>query len=165
MSSVDGSSGARYAISFNEQLFGGKCDVEIVIDLATCHATSALSMGQFLSSRPAFSISLENLKLFARGLADIKNHARLLTARLPGATEHQLNCTVGGATAIVVHPAEKPPRFNLTIGRFHREGLFEELPIGEIQEAIAKIQALQDQVVGKVAGEAAAQMEKPAKAT
>ena len=49
-----------------------------------------------------FSISLENLKLLARGVADLKNNAKLLSTLPVGATYHQLRCTVGGAAAIVL---------------------------------------------------------------
>jgi hypothetical protein len=152
MNYANSSPGARYATSFKEQLFGGKCDVEVVVDLATRAPSSVLSMSSFLSSQPVFSISLESLKLLALGITDIKNHARLLSAQITGTTDHQLNCTVGGATAIVVQPAGKPARFTLTIGAFHREGLLEEIAIGEIDEAITKMDALQNRVVEKVVG-------------
>lgn len=108
MNTTDASAGSRYATSFKEQLFGGKCEVEVVVDLSTHSASSILSVTSFLSSRPTFSISLEHLKQLARGVADVKNNAKLLSTLIEGATDHQLNCTVAGATAIVVQPPGKP---------------------------------------------------------
>lgn len=152
MNVADGSSGSRYATSFKEQLFGGKCEVEIVVDLSTRAASSVLSMTSFLSTRPTFSISLENLKQLARGVSELKNNAKILSALIEGATDHQLNCTAGGATAIVVQPPGKPARFTLTIGAFHREGQLDELDTRDVDEAIKRIESLQGRVVQKVAG-------------
>jgi len=143
-------SGSRYATSFKERLFGGKCEVEIVIDLSTHAASAILSMTSLLSSRPIFSISLENLKLLARGVADLKNNAKLLSALPVGATYHQLRCTVGGATAIVFQPPGKATRFTLTIGAFHRMGLLEELDTRDIEVAIRRIDELQAGVVHRL---------------
>lgn len=156
MNSSEDTSGARYATSFKEQLFGGKCDVEVVVDLTSRRATSVLSMSQFLSSRPVFVITLENLKLLLRAVQDIKSHAGLLGTLLPGATDHQLNCSTSGATVIVVHPPGKPARFTLSVGTFHREGVLEELDVREIEEAISKIEALEKLVLEKLPGKAAA---------
>jgi len=150
MNTEEGSSGSRYATSFNERLFGVKCEVEIVLDLLTHAPSSVLSMTSALSSRPIFSISLENLKLLARAVADLKNNAKLLNALTGGATHHQLNCTIGGATAVVFQPPGKPARFTLTIGAFHRMGLLEELDTRDIDLAIRKIDDLQAAVVQKV---------------
>lgn len=156
MNTTDASAGSRYATSFKEQLFGGKCEVEVVVDLSTHSASSILSVTSFLSSRPTFSISLEHLKQLARGVADVKNNAKLLSTLIEGATDHQLNCTVAGATAIVVQPPGKPARFTLTIGAFHRDGQLEEFDTRDIDEAIKRIEALQGRVVQKVAGTAKA---------
>ena len=143
-------SGSRYATSFKERLFGGKCEVEIVIDLSTHAPSAVLSMTSLLSSRPLFSISLENLKLLARGVADLKNNAKLLSALPVRATDHQLRCTVGGATAIVFQPPGKAARFTLTIGTFQIMGLLEELDTRDIEVAIRTIDELQAGVVHKV---------------
>ena len=151
MNTVGGSSGARYVTSFKEQLFGGKCEIEVVVDLSTRAPSSVLAMIGFLSSRPTFAISLENLKLLTRAVADLKSNAKLLGALTEGETGHQLNCTVGGATAIVVQPPGKPGRFTLAIGTCHREGQLEELDTRDIDEAIKRIEALQNRVVQKVA--------------
>jgi hypothetical protein len=151
MNTAEASSGSRYATSFKERLFGAKCEVEIVIDLSTHAPSSVLSMTSLLSSRPIFSISLENLKLLARGVADLKNNAKLLNALTVGATYHQLICIVGGATAIVFQPPGKAARFTLTIGAFHRMGLLEELDTRDIDVAIRRIDALQVGVVQRVA--------------
>lgn len=156
MNSSEDSSGARYATSFKEHLFEGKCDVEVVVDLIFKRASSVLSMSQFLSSRPVFAISLENLKHLLRAIQDIRSHAGLLGTLLPGATDHQLNCSTGGATVIVVHPPGKPARFTLSVGTFHREGILEELDVREIEEAISKIEALEKRVLEKLPGKAAA---------
>ena len=150
MNTAEGSSGTMYATSFKERLLGGKCEVEIVTDLSTHAPSSVLSMTSLLSSRPIFSISLENLKLLACGVADLKNNAKLLSAPTVGATYHQLKCSVGGATAIVFQPPGKPARFTLTIGAFHRMGLLEELDTRDIDVAIRRIEALQVVVVHKV---------------
>jgi len=150
MNTAEGSSGSRYATSFKELLFGVKCEVEIVVDLSTHAPSAVLSMTSVLSSRPIFSISLENLKLLARGVADLKNNAKLVSALTVGATNHQLNCTVGGATAIVFQPPGKTARFTLTIGAYHRMGLLEELDTRDIDVAIRRIDALQVDVVHKV---------------
>jgi hypothetical protein len=107
-------------------------------------------MTSLLSSRPIFSISLENLKILARGVAGLKNNAKLLSALPVGATCHQLRCTVGGATAIVFQPPGKATRFTLTIGAFHRMGLLEELHTRDIDVAIRRIDELQAAVVQKV---------------
>lgn len=156
MNPAEGSSGSRYATSFKERLFGCKCEVEIVIDLSTHAPSSVLSMTSLLSSHPIFSISLENLKLLARGVADLKSNVKLLSTLTSGATYHQLNCTFGGATAIVFQPPGKPARFTLTIGAFHRMGLLEELDTRDIDLAIRTIDALQVGVVQKVVAAAKA---------
>jgi len=109
-----------------------------------------------LSSRPIFSISLENLKLLARGVADLKKNAKLLSDPTVGATYHQLNCTVGGASAIVFQPPGKAAGFTLTIGAFHRMGPLEELDTRDIDVAIRTINALQVGVVQKVVAAAKA---------
>jgi hypothetical protein len=150
MNTAKGSSGSRYATSFKELLFGVKCEVEIVVDLSTHAPSSVLSMTSLLSSQPIFSISLENLRLFAGGVADLKNNAKLFSALIVGATYHQLKCTVGGATAIVFQPPGKAARFTLTIGAFHRMGLLEELDTRDIDVAIRRIDDLQVGVVHKV---------------
>jgi hypothetical protein len=149
-------SGARYATSFKEQLFGGKCDVEVVVDLSSRRTSSLLSMNQFLSSRPAFTISLDGLRLLLRSIQDIKGYKGLLNELLPGATDHQLNCSMSGATVIVVHPPGKPARFTLSVGTFHREGALEELSVSEIEDAITKIAALEKRVLDKLPGKAVA---------
>ena len=156
MNSSEDSSGARYATSFKEQLFGGKCDVEVVVDLTSRRTSSVLSMSQFLSSRPVFTISLEGLRLLSRAIQDIKSHKGLLNELLPGATDHQLNCSTGGATVIVVHPPGKPARFTLSVGTFHREGVLEELSVSDVEEAITKIEALEKRVLDKLPGKAVA---------
>ncbi len=156
MNSSEDSSGARYATSFKEQLFGGKCDVEVVVDLTSRRTSSVLSMSQFLSSRPVFTISLEGLRLLSRAIQDIKSHKGLLNELLPGATDHQLNCSTGGATVIVVHPPGKSARFTLSVGTFHREGVLEELSVADVEEAITKIEALENRVLDKLPGKAVA---------
>ena len=153
---AEGAPGSRYATSFKERLFGCKCEVEIVIDLSTHAPSSVLSMTSLLSSRPIFSISLENLKLLARGVADLKKNAKLLSDPTVGATYHQLNCTVGGASAIVFQPPGKAAGFTLTIGAFHRMGPLEELDTRDIDVAIRTINALQVGVVQKVVAAAKA---------
>jgi hypothetical protein len=130
--------------------------VEIVVDLSTRDASSVLSMTSFLSSRPVFAISLDNLKQLSRGVSDLKSSAKILGTLIEGATDHQLNCTVGGATAIVVQPPGKPARFTLTIGAFHREGQLDELDTRDIDEAIKRLESLQGRVVQKVAAAAKA---------
>jgi len=156
MNTTDIGTGSRYVASFKEQLFGGQCEVEVVVDLSTRSVSSILSMSSFLNSRPTFSISLEHLKQLARGVADVKNNAKLLNTLVDGATDHQLNCTVAGATAIVVQPLGKPRRFTLTIGAFHREGPLEEFETHDIDAAIQRIEALQGRVVQKVVATAKA---------
>ena len=148
------STGARYAASFRERLFGGKCEIEIVVDLSTRAQSAVLSMASFLSKRPTFSISLENLKLLSRGVADLKNNARLLGSLDGGAIDHQLNCAAGGASAIVFQADGNPARFTLAIGEFHKEGRLEELDTHDIDEAIKRIEELQSRVVEKIIGEA-----------
>jgi hypothetical protein len=114
MNSSEDSSGARYATSFKEQLFGGKCDVEVIVDLTSRRTSSVLSMSQFLSSRPVFSISLEGLRVLLRAIQDIKSHKGLLSELLPGATDHQLNCSTGAdACRGNVPGPQAPPRTGL----------------------------------------------------
>jgi hypothetical protein len=143
-------SGSRYATSFKDRLFGVKCEVEIVVDLSTHAPSSLLSMTSFLSSQPIFSISLDSLRLLALGIADLKNNANLLSVLIVGATDHQLKCTVGGATAIVFRPPGKATQYTLTIGAFHRMGLLEELDTRDIDVAIKRIEDLQVAVIQKI---------------
>jgi len=144
------SSGSRYATSFKDRLFGVKCEVEIVVDLSTHAASSVLSMTSFLGSHPIFSISLDNLRLLARGITDLKNNANRLSDLIVGATDHQLKCTIGGATAIAFQPPGKATQYTLTIGAFHRMGLLEELDTCDIDVAIKRIEDLQVAVVQKI---------------
>jgi hypothetical protein len=144
------SSGSRYATSFKDRLFGVKCEVEIVVDLSTHAPYSVLSMTSFLGGPPLFSISLDNLRLLAHGITDLKNNANLLSALIVGTTDHQLKCTVGGAIAIVFQSPGKATQYTLTIGAFHRMGPLNELGTSDIDVAIKRIEDLQVVVVRKI---------------
>ena len=144
------SSGSRYAASFKDRLFGVKCEVEIVVDLTTHAPYSVLSMTSFFGGPPLFSISLDNLRLLARGISELKNNANLLSALIVGSTDHQLRCTVGGATAIVLQPPGEATQYTLTIGTFHRMGPLNELSTSDIDVAIKTIEDLQAVVVRNI---------------
>jgi len=142
---------ARYATSFSLRLLSARCEVDVVADLVTRQCSSTVSMLQALSTRPAFSISRENLWAFAKGAREICGNAALLTATVAGSTQHQLNLTVAGATLIVVQPAKHKARFALSVGMFHREGDLEELPIAELEAAVREMESLEARVSEKLA--------------
>lgn len=151
MNAADDGSGARYSTSFKEVLFGGRCEVEVTVDISTHAATSFLSMASLLGGRGSHSISLEDLKRFARTVSSMRSNAELLRTLVEDASDHQLNSSVAGATIIVVRPPGKPARFTFSIGALHREGVLEELDTQDLDEAIRRIESLQDRVVQKVA--------------
>jgi hypothetical protein len=150
MEHVADTGGARYATSFDLRAFGAKCVVEVIADLATRRCGSTLSMTQALSSRPAFSISLENLRHFVAGVHEINRSGALLGAMVEGAIEHQLNLSFAGATLIVVQPAGKGLRFSLRVGLFHREGSLDSVPFKELEAVIKDMESLEARVVEKL---------------
>jgi hypothetical protein len=71
---------------------------------------------------------------------------------LKGASQHQLNLSVAGATLIAFQPPGKGPRFSMTLGVFHREGSWEDLPFKELESAIKEMESLEVRVVEKLEG-------------
>ena len=142
-----------YATSFlvPERLLGGKCDIEVVINLDAGTSTGILSMKQVLASGPAFSISLDSLKAISRHIKAIKEAASLLENILPGATDHQLNWECGGARMIVVQPNGKKARFTLTIGNYHEEGALSGVDAKQLDNAIKNIEEATIQVEKRIA--------------
>jgi len=144
--------GAKYATLFRKKLLGVNCDVDVVVDLATLKAEATISMKQILSSRPAFVITLDDLRLLETSLKSVKKCTSLLESVLPDATDHQLNVNIRGATAIVVRPPGKSARYTLSIGLFHREGELSELELNEIDDSIKEIEVLVIATIEKVRG-------------
>jgi hypothetical protein len=141
--------GLRYATSFEIKLLGSKCDVDVVVDLASQEATAIVSMRQLLSSSPAFRATREDFAALSACIRQARERAGLLDATAEGAHAHQLNCSCGGAALIVVKPPGKPARYTLNVGLFHREGLLEELTSKDIDEAVEQVDALIARVLSK----------------
>jgi hypothetical protein len=140
----------NYATKFEQKLLGHKCDVEVVVNLASGQASVVAGMRQALRSSPACYLSLETLEGLAKCVRDVKKNSRLLDSLIDDATDHQLNCSFGGATLIVVKPPGKSARFTLTIGLFHREGAIEELSTKEIDDAVSLLEGLCKRVLARV---------------
>lgn len=144
------SGGLRYAATFNEKILGVGCDVDVAVDLVSGEALVIASMRRTLSSEPAFRISREDLASLSSCVKTAKERAGILDNKVKGSSDHQLNCACGGATLIVSKPAGKPARFALNVGLFHREGGLEELSAKELDEAVAKLDALTARVASKM---------------
>lgn len=140
----------NYATTFEQKLLGYKCDVEVVVNLASGEASVVAGMRQALRSSPACYLSLDTLEGLASCIRDVKKSSRLLDSLIDDATDHQLNCSFGGGTLIVVKPPSKSARFTLTIGLFHREGPVEELSSKEIDDAISLLDGLRKRVLAGV---------------
>lgn len=140
----------NYATVFEERVLGVKCDVEVVVELAGGASSVVAGMKQALSGSRACHLSLDTLADLAACLRTIGDQARLLDNLTNGAKAHQLNWSAGGATLIVVKPAEREARFTLTIGLFHREGPLHELPAKEIEQAVATLHGLRQRVLCKL---------------
>ncbi len=140
----------NYATIFEEKVLGVKCDVEIVVGLASGAATVVASMRHALWSSPACHISIDTLESLATHIRDVRKYSELLDSLIDGAKDHQLNCSFGGATLIVVKPAGRPARFTLTIGLFHREGSLEELSTKDVDEAVGALDGLRKRVLARV---------------
>lgn len=143
-------SSLNYATTFEQKLLGHKCDIEVVVDLSTGEASVVAGMRQALRSSPACHISLDTLERLAACIRDVGKNSRLLDRLVDEATDHQLNCSFGGGTLIVVKPPGKSARFTLTIGLFHREGSIEELSAKEVDDAISALDGLRKRVLTRV---------------
>jgi hypothetical protein len=139
----------NYATTFNELVLGLKCIVDVTVDIRTGEAAVVVSRQPRFVSTPSFRISLDDLKSLSESIRSAEERAKLLDDPINGATDHQLNCTCGWATLIVVKPPGSPARFTLTIGHFHREGPLTELSSREIDESIAKLEAILTSVLKK----------------
>ena len=144
-------SGPKYATSFRENLLGGACDVEVVVNIETKEASATLAMRQLLSSNPAFLISRDDLVAISQNIGMIQSKSPLLDSLIDGALHHQLNYSRKSAVLIVVHPKDRPARFTLSIGLFHQEGPLSELSSKEIDDAVSRLDTLTAAVVAKVA--------------
>lgn len=80
----------------------------------------------------------------------VRKSALLLESLIPDATDHQLNVSIGGATAIVVRPPGKAARYTLSIGLFNREGELSELDLKGIDESIKEIEEVVVITIDKV---------------
>lgn len=129
----------RYATSFEVELLGSKCDLEIVVELASQAVSTTISMRQLLSSYPAFKATREELVVLSACIQKTREYADLLDETSESAQTHQLNCTCGGATFIVVKPSGKTARYTLNIGLFNREGFLNEFSSEEIDDAVKEI--------------------------
>ncbi len=144
--------GLRYATSFEEKILGAKCSVEVVVDLSSGETSVVVSMMRFLSSDPAFRITRDDLAGLASFIKTVKSRASLLDERVEGATDHQMNCSSGGALLIVIKQTGKPARFTLSIGLFHQEGALSDLSAEEVDQAVAKLDSISAKVSKKAAG-------------
>lgn len=140
----------KYATTFDEKLFGVRCDVDIVVNLDTGESFASLGMRPFLRSSPVFQISLENLKAVAAAVSSAKVNAKLLESMVEGAGDHQLQYEYGGASLTVVQPPKKVAKAVLTIGAFARESDLEKLSVDELDKAISTCEGLMSKVKKKV---------------
>jgi hypothetical protein len=139
-----------YVTSFKVRLLGSKCDVEVSVDLHNMTASVVLLMNQLIGSKPAFSISIDDLKTLSTNIKAIHKFATLLKYPSEGANDHQLRWDRGGAGLIIVQPPGKVPRYVLSIGLYHQEGDLSELSTKEIDEAVQKLDSLASLVIKKV---------------
>ena len=139
----------RYSSTFQTRLLGSKCDVTVTVDLAAGTGTAIAAMRQPLRSTPSCYISLDELKKLRAALHEVHRKAELLDQPTEGADDHRLDCLCGAATLILVKPRERPCRFTLTIGEFHREGVLDDLSASEIEDAISEMEGLRTQVMSK----------------
>ncbi|MBX3647315.1 MAG: hypothetical protein KF766_06550 [Rhodocyclaceae bacterium] len=147
---IKNDNGVNYVASFKDKFFGVGCTIEVVVDMSTMDSTARLAMKQMLSSNPAFSISLEDLKAISACIRSVQNYAPLLDTLVEGAIDQQLYFVRNGAMLIVVHPKGQSARFTLSIGLFQREGTLQELSSNEIDEVVTKIDAIMAKVVAKI---------------
>lgn len=132
-------------------------------------------MKPFFGGRPAFRISLEELKQLSLCIKTIHQSVGLLDAPLETAGDHQLNVRRSQATLTVVRPKGKETRsvlsaglarlarlagirpkgkearFVLSIGLYHREGRLSELDAQEIDGVVAQLEEKKNVVLRKVA--------------
>lgn len=134
--------GLRYAAEFDEKILGVGCVVEVMVNITSGEASAVASMKQILSSQPGFRISKKHLVALASCVETAKQRSGVLNRQAAGSKQHQLNCTCGEATLIVVKPDDKPARYTLNIGLLHRSGELEELSTKEIDDAVAKLDEL-----------------------
>ena len=145
------SGGLRYAATFKEKILGVGCDVDISVDIGSKVAIVIASMTRMLSSQPAFRISRDDLAALAACVKTAKERASILDSKAEGASDHQLNCSCGGAALIIVKPfADKPARYTLSIGLFNREGTLDELTSKELDDAVEKLDTLASRITSKV---------------
>jgi hypothetical protein len=140
----------KYATRFETKVFGVRSDVDVVVDLENLTAETTIAMRRLLSSHPAFSIALDDLKRLRDGVQAMRRNTSLLEALLKGAESHQLNCVAGGATAVVTRLEAKPARLTLSIGLWHWEGDFAEFDAAQLDRAITELDGLVQQTVEKI---------------
>ncbi len=142
----------KYSTTFREQILDRRFDVVVDLDVETREVTTVLSTHHSFAAQAAISISLSNVKKFLSEISEIKRHAHLLDSRSDAESNQKLSCTVGSASITVVHPSDGPPRFAMSIGLFHREGLLDNLALGELDDAVRKADALETIVLNRVSG-------------
>lgn len=140
----------KYAATFEEKLLGAKCDVDVVVDVATGESTATIAMRQMLRSMPICRIGIETLEELLTAMKAVEASAILLEARPEGAQDHQLNFGFGGASLIVVQPPGKKARYVLTVGSFNKEGEVSQMSHQELADAVARVNALRKSVCDKV---------------
>lgn len=142
--------GLRYATTFEERIFGAKCNVEVIANIFSGESSIIVSMMQPLGREPAFRILRNDLAELSSCVKTARERARVLDEVAEGATDHQLNCSCGGAVLIVVKPPGKPARFTLSIGLFHQEGALANLSAQQIDEAVSRLDTLAEKVSKKI---------------
>jgi hypothetical protein len=140
----------QFVVTFEERLFGGKCVIEVAIDLSTLTALSTLSMTSMFSERPVFTMPRADFNMFVAAIRRLQATAKKLSPAPEGSIASQLNCTVNAATAVIFQAEGKPVRYTLNIGNFSKAGELTEMDLGEIEEAIRKMDELEGRVLRQV---------------
>jgi hypothetical protein len=135
--------GAQYVAAYQERLLGGKCSIEVVVDLSQMTAQTSLSMESMLSTRPVYTTTLQDLRTFLVAVRNMKDQADLLSSPPEGATGTQLNCTVRGASAVIYPVVGKATRYTLTLGAFNQTGELSELNLQSVEDATRKLEQLE----------------------
>jgi hypothetical protein len=142
--------GLQYEATYDEKLFGVGCDVHVYADLATGEVSVVAAMRRLISPDPAFQISKDDLVCLSTCIESAKHRVSLLADSSAEIKAQNINCSCGRASLVVVHPRGKPASFSLTIGLFHEHGTIDNLSTKEVDEAVAKMEALGARVAAKV---------------
>ena len=141
--------GLKYVACFEAQVFDEKCEVEVVAPLPAGDFKVTVSWKPFLG--PSSTITLEDLELLAKCVADALPHVGLLRAGADDAAPAQLRCDYDGASFQIVHPEGKEPLYALSAGPFHRAGKLERLSSRELDDAIAALEEFKSRVKQRIA--------------